>query len=126
MIVFARAGIAPLFISGRDPGCRAARPREALGDVRAGRNCALGLGGLAITAPFLLITFGERDVPSGLTAVLIAPASLFVAMFAPLLDRSEAIERRQAGGSCVGLVGRGAASSASRRSSTLGSSSARR
>ena len=44
-------------------------------------------------------------MPSGLTAVLIAPASLFVAMFAPLLDRSEVIGREQAGGLVVGLVG---------------------
>lgn len=59
----------------------------------------------AVAAPFLLITFGETAVPSGLTAVLIAPASLFVAAFAPFLDRSEAIDRSQAGGLVLGLVG---------------------
>ena len=37
------------------------------------------LGVLAIALPFNLITFGELEVPCGLTAVLIAPASLFVA-----------------------------------------------
>jgi drug/metabolite transporter (DMT)-like permease len=65
------------------------------------------LGFTAVAAPFLLITFGETAVPSGLTAVLIAPASLFVAAFAPFLDRSEAIDRSQAGGLLVGLVGVG-------------------
>lgn len=70
---------------------------------KPGQSLLLGL--TAVAAPFLLITFGEQAVPSGLTAVLIAPASLFVAAFAPFLDRSEAIERSQAGGLVVGLVG---------------------
>lgn len=68
---------------------------------------ALLLGFTAIAAPFLLITLGEKAVPSGLTAVLVAPASLFVAAFAPFLDRSEAIDRSQAGGLVAGLVGVG-------------------
>lgn len=66
---------------------------------------ALLLGTTAVAAPFLLITFGELEVPSGLTAVLIAPASLFVAALAPFLDRSEAVDRSQAGGMILGLVG---------------------
>lgn len=68
---------------------------------------SLLLGFTAVAAPFLLITYGETAVPSGLTAVLIAPASLFVAAFAPFLDRSEAIDRSQAGGLVLGLVGVG-------------------
>ena len=44
-------------------------------------------------------------MPSGLTAVLIASASLFVALFAPFLDPSEQIDRRQGVGMAVGLVG---------------------
>jgi drug/metabolite transporter (DMT)-like permease len=81
---------------------------EALRALRAARRrpgLALLLGTTAIIAPFLLITFGEKAVPSGLTAVLIAPASLFVALFAPVLDRSERIDRRQAGGLVAGLAG---------------------
>jgi drug/metabolite transporter (DMT)-like permease len=66
---------------------------------------ALVLGFTAVAAPFVLITLGEKTVPSGLTAVLIAPASLFVAAFAPFIDRSEAIDRREAGGLIAGLVG---------------------
>src|SRR4051794_33945277 len=72
---------------------------------RPGR--ALLLGFTAVAAPFVLITIGEKTVPSGLTAVLIAPASLFVALFAPFIDRSEAINRRQAGGLFAGLLGVG-------------------
>lgn len=72
---------------------------------RARPGGSLLLGFTAVAAPFLLITFGEEEVPSGLTAVLIAPASLFIAAFAPFLDRSEAIDRSQAGGLVLGLVG---------------------
>ena len=81
------------------------RAREALGDVRRRPGVALLLGILAIATPFLLISYGELEVPSGLTAVLIAPAPLFVAIFAPLLDPSERIGRRQAVGLVVGLAG---------------------
>jgi drug/metabolite transporter (DMT)-like permease len=77
----------------------------ALRDAPKRPKLALLLGFTAIAAPFLLITFGEKAVPSGLTAVLISPASLFVAAFAPFLDRSEAIDRAQAGGLAIGLVG---------------------
>jgi drug/metabolite transporter (DMT)-like permease len=103
-IVFLRTALASLvlFIVLRIQGGPA---RDALAEVRARPWKALLLGGIAITAPFLLITYGELEVPSGLTAVLIAPASLFVALFAPFLDPSEAIHRRQALGLVVGLVG---------------------
>lgn len=77
------------------------------GAPRGRPGLALLLGFTAVAAPFLLITFGETAVPSGLTAVLIAPASLFVAAFAPFLDRSEAIDSSQAGGLVLGLLGVG-------------------
>jgi drug/metabolite transporter (DMT)-like permease len=44
-------------------------------------------------------------VPSGLTAVLISPVSLFVALFAPFIDASERIGRVQAAGMLLGLAG---------------------
>jgi drug/metabolite transporter (DMT)-like permease len=66
---------------------------------------ALILGLTAVAFPFMLITFGEHVVPSGLTAVLISPASLFVALFAPLIDPSERINRAQAVGLALGLGG---------------------
>jgi drug/metabolite transporter (DMT)-like permease len=103
-IVFARTAVASVFILAViliQKGEAAA----ALPQARRRVWTSLGLGALAITVPFLLITLGERHVPSGLTAVLIAPASLFVAMFAPLLDRTEVIGREQAGGLVVGLIG---------------------
>jgi drug/metabolite transporter (DMT)-like permease len=79
--------------------------RTALADLRRRPGSAVLLGLVAIALPFTLITLGEHTVPSGLTAVLIAPSSLFVALFAPFLDPSEGIDRRQAVGMLVGLAG---------------------
>ncbi|MFL5820303.1 MAG: DMT family transporter [Solirubrobacteraceae bacterium] len=79
--------------------------RAALGEVRRRPGTALLFSTLAIAAPFLLIAVGERRVPSGLTAVLIASAPLFVAVFAPFLDPSEAVARRQGLGLLLGLGG---------------------
>jgi drug/metabolite transporter (DMT)-like permease len=77
----------------------------ALADLRARPKWALVLALTSVACPFMLITFGEHVVPSGLTAVLISPASLFVALFAPAIDPSERINRRQAGGMGLGLFG---------------------
>src|SRR4051794_4213954 len=79
--------------------------RSAGAEVRARPRRAVLLGLLAIALPFNLITFGELEVPSGLTAVLIAPASLFVAAFAPFLDTSEKAQPSAIGGMVMGLAG---------------------
>jgi drug/metabolite transporter (DMT)-like permease len=79
--------------------------RAAHAELRTRPWRAVLLGTLAIALPFNLITFGELEVPSGLTAVLIAPASLFVAAFAPFLDASEKAHPAALGGMVVGLAG---------------------
>ena len=79
--------------------------RSALADVRARPKWALVLAVTAVAAPFLLITFGEHVVPTGLTAVLISPASLFIALLAPFILPSERIERRQGAGMLLALGG---------------------
>jgi drug/metabolite transporter (DMT)-like permease len=79
--------------------------RAAARDVRRRPATAALLGLLAIALPFTLITVGELHVPSGLTAVLIAPASMFVAMLAPLLDASERADARAVAGMGIGLAG---------------------
>ncbi len=73
--------------------------------VRAQPGSAVLLGFTAIAFPFLLITYGERTVPSGLTATLIASAPIFIAIFAPFLDRTEVMSGKQWVGLIVGLVG---------------------
>ena len=79
--------------------------RQVANELRARPRSALLLGTLAVALPFTLITLGELEVPSGLTAVLISPASLFVALFAPWIDPSERIDRRQGVGMVLGLAG---------------------
>jgi len=74
-------------------------------DLRERPKWALILAITAVAAPFLLITFGEHVVPSGLTAVLISPASLFVALLAPFILPAESIDRRQGAGMLLGLAG---------------------
>ena len=79
--------------------------RGALADMRRRPRAAASLGLISVALPFTLITLGEHSVPSGLTAVLISPASLFVALFAPFIDPSERIGRVQGVGMLLGLGG---------------------
>jgi drug/metabolite transporter (DMT)-like permease len=101
MVVWARTAIAALVLLVLLRGA----VRGALADMRARPVWAALFGLLAITAPFLLIAFGELVVPSGLAAVLVAPAALFVAALAPFLDPSERIDRLQGAGLALGLAG---------------------
>ena len=101
MIVWLRTAIAAVVLAVVLRGA----VRGALADMRRRPGWAATLGFVAVAAPFSLITFGEHEVPSGLTAVLISPAALFVALFAPFIDPSERIDRRQGLGMVVGLVG---------------------
>ncbi len=103
MIVSARSLIASavLFAVLKSRGLAPATLR----DVKERPKWALILALTAVAAPFLLITFGEHVVPSGLTAVLISPASLFVALLAPFILPSESIDRRQGAGMLLGLAG---------------------
>lgn len=105
-VVFSRTGLATLaiLVFMRWKGGDALR---LIRDVRDRPAQAFVLGLSAIAAPFLLITYGERTVPSGLTAVLIASAPIFIALFAPLLDRSEIMNPAQWVGLVVGLAGVG-------------------
>jgi drug/metabolite transporter (DMT)-like permease len=82
-----------------------AEARAANAELRARPGRAVLLGALAIALPFNLITFGELEVPSGMTAVLIAPASLFVAAFAPFIDVTEKVRSSALGGMFMGLAG---------------------
>ncbi len=66
---------------------------------------AILLGVFAIAAPFMLISLGELSVPSGLAGVLVSSTPMFVALFAPALDRSAQVNRIQGVGLVVGLLG---------------------
>jgi drug/metabolite transporter (DMT)-like permease len=85
--------------------------------IAAGRGGLSGLrpvaGWIALAAvvqvvlPFLLISFGEQWISSGLTGVLVASLPVFTALLAPWLDSSEASSRSGAVGIVVGIAGVG-------------------
>jgi drug/metabolite transporter (DMT)-like permease len=81
------------------------RARAMMVDILRRPLQAILLGALAIAAPFILISTGELSIPSGLAGVLLSSLPMFVAFFAPFLDRSAKINRIQALGLMVGLVG---------------------
>jgi drug/metabolite transporter (DMT)-like permease len=97
-------GAAGLFIIVSIQGGEA---RAKLGDIARRPGWALLLGAVAIVAPFMLIALGELIVPSGLAGVLASMAPMFIALFAPVLDPSMEINRRQGAGLVVGLLGVG-------------------
>ena len=103
-IVFLRCAVAAvtlaLVIRLQDGAARAALSRTW--ELRR-RVILLGL--VQIGCPFLLISFGELEISSGLTGVLLAPTPLFVALLALVLDRSERVSRAQAVGLVAGIGG---------------------
>jgi drug/metabolite transporter (DMT)-like permease len=101
MIVWGRTALAALVLLVALRGAA----RGSLADLRRRPGWAVVLSGFAVVLPFMLITLGELEVPSGLTAVLISPAALFVALFAPFIDPSERINRTQGLGMVAGLAG---------------------
>jgi drug/metabolite transporter (DMT)-like permease len=60
---------------------------------------------LSITLPFMLISYGETQITSGLTGILVAPGPLFVALLAPFLDPTEKVDARSAVGLLIGFGG---------------------
>jgi drug/metabolite transporter (DMT)-like permease len=58
-----------------------------------------------VVGPFLLITYGERHIASGLTGILIAAASIFTVLLAMRFAHEERLHGIAALGIVVGLVG---------------------
>ena len=76
--------------------------RGALADMRGGPlggHAGVRGGGPAVHPDHVRRARGAVR----LTAVLISPAALFVALFAPFIDPSERIDRRQGAGMLIGL-----------------------
>jgi drug/metabolite transporter (DMT)-like permease len=103
MVVFGRVTIAAalLYLAVR---LRADHAR-ALNFMRRHPRRVLALGFLSVTLPFMLISYGETQISSGLTGILVAPGPLFVALFAPFLDPSERVDRVAAAGLAIGFAG---------------------
>jgi drug/metabolite transporter (DMT)-like permease len=58
------------------------------------------LAAIQVAGPFLLISYGERHISSGLTGILVASAPIFTALLAPLFDTAE----RSSGTALTGIV----------------------
>jgi drug/metabolite transporter (DMT)-like permease len=104
MIVFARVLLAALLLYAVIV-VRGGEDRAGLGWLRRHPGRALVQGTLAVGIPFMLISFGETQISSGLTGVLISPGPLFIAMLAPLIDPTEKVDRRGAIGVVIGFAG---------------------
>ena len=70
---------------------------------RAGWLVVISL--VQILVPFLLITAGERHVPSSLAGILVAGAPIFAALIAAVAVREERLEGWGLAGIFVGIVG---------------------
>ena len=103
VIVFVRVALAAAILY------LAVRAREgherAFRFARAHPQRIAVLGLLTIALPFMLISYGETAISSGLTGILVAPGPLFVALFAPFLDPTERVSRRRATGLLIGFAG---------------------
>lgn len=99
VVVASRTGIAALVLV--PVALRQGMLRPVL--AKAGWLVVLSL--MNVTAPFLLITYGETHISSSLTALLIAAEPIMIAVLAWRMDAAERVTTRQALGLAVGLGG---------------------
>jgi drug/metabolite transporter (DMT)-like permease len=104
MVVFARVALAAALLY-LVVALRGGSDRSALAGLRRRPGRAAVQGLLSVAIPFLLISYGETQISSGLTGILVAPGPLFVALFAPALDPSEKVDRRAGIGLLIGFAG---------------------
>jgi drug/metabolite transporter (DMT)-like permease len=84
-----------------------AQSQRTLGALR-GHLPVIGLLSVVqVLGPFLLITFGEKHIPSALAGILVASAPIFTALLAFRLDREELATGWRLVGVLVGIVGVG-------------------
>lgn len=102
LIVFARLAIGAA-IMGAVMLARGER-FPPLQDRRAWATMA-AMGFLGTTAPFMLITIGQKDIDSALAALLISATPLFVAGLAHFVFRDEKMSWNKALGIAVGFAG---------------------
>jgi drug/metabolite transporter (DMT)-like permease len=76
-----------------------------LSTLRRNARWVVALAVVEMVAPFLLITVGQRSIPSSLAALLVASAPLFLALLAPWLDPSERVRGSRLAGLLAGFAG---------------------
>jgi drug/metabolite transporter (DMT)-like permease len=98
-IVFARTALAALVLM--PIAVRLGALRDLSG--RIGLIAPLAL--VQVTVPFVLITAGERDLPSALAGILVASAPIFTFLLAFALEGEERASRASLAGVGIGIVG---------------------
>jgi drug/metabolite transporter (DMT)-like permease len=110
-IKFAVAELSPpVIVAGRTALAAAVLLPIAMGSgvlrrLRGKLTVILVLALVHVVGPFLLITYGEVYIASGLTALLLATQPLIIAMLALRLDATERVDSRRLAGLGVGLLG---------------------
>src|SRR5919202_2531535 len=79
--------------------------RGALAGLRAQLWPVVLLGVVQLGAPFLLLGYGQRSVPSGLAGILVSSTPLWTALLAVWIDHEERSRGRGLVGLGVGIVG---------------------
>ena len=79
--------------------------RGALASLRGNWRPVAWVGLVQVAAPFLLITYGQRWIPSSLAAILVASAPIFVVLIAPSIDGAETPGGWGIAGIATGIIG---------------------
>jgi len=98
-IVFARLALGALVLVPIAIGQR------ALGALRGRWDAILFMSLVQVVVPFLLITYGERHIPSSLAGILVASAPIFTALLAVRYDDDERPRGIAAAGVVMGIIG---------------------
>ncbi|HVL94560.1 MAG TPA: DMT family transporter [Solirubrobacteraceae bacterium] len=77
----------------------------ALAPLRGRWRAIAVLALLDMAAPFLMITVGERHIPSSLAGILVASVPLLVALLALRWDAEERVDRSRLVGLLIGMAG---------------------
>ncbi len=79
--------------------------RDAFASLRGAWGAIVFLAAVQVVMPFLLITFGERHIASGLAGILVSSAPIFTALLAARFDDEERPRGVAAAGFVLGIVG---------------------
>jgi drug/metabolite transporter (DMT)-like permease len=79
--------------------------RDAFATLRGRWGAIVVMAAVQVVLPFLLITFGERHIASGLAGILVSSAPIFSALLAARYDDEERPRGIAAAGFVLGILG---------------------
>ena len=81
--------------------------RGALAGLRGHGRWATAVGAAQVAAPFILISYGEKWIPSSLAGILVASTSIFVVLLTPWLAQGDVPRGWAIVGLALGIIGVG-------------------